>query len=557
MSTLSPYLNAHPEYLALLGRAESDERTLGTGELGNILVFDGDHMIGGTGEFSLSRIAHQHPRIMNYWKRRKKLRVILRYTKFHGGRSTSADLRIPSPDEVHFPNGRSQIVVNPREAKYPAAARKARDRVGRSVKQRPPRPPPRSSPARPSPEVFVTSFTEVHETNQEPFSGGVGPILLDVIPDQSLYYYREWTGTRTPGFGKLKPSQLPVNPHTVKIKEVGQNRMLNYYGGTVEGKFHLDITRYDKGVFVPTDPMHLPLAQNNAVKKLIDQAGRGIEANLAQDAVQFSQMTQMFAHNVQRIVKSVRNLRRGNIPGAVDALTAGRSRSRMPPGRPSRTKDLAENWLELQYGWKPLLNDIHGAMESMSTMMSSDYAFVQSATASAKAREDSLVRFDYDAVRIGPKRGKLATFTTTTCKYNIRFRVAHPLTSFLAQTGFTNPVNLAWEVLPFSFVVDWFLPIGPYLEAMTAWSGLEFVGGSVTQFTKSWILSTVDYDGINIGNPGGGSFVSDHGACQVCVTMLNRGVLTGFPTLTFPQYKNGLASVTHATNALALLRSVF
>jgi len=31
--------------------------------------------------------------------------------------------------------------------------------------------------------------------------------------------------------------------------------------------------------------------------------------------------------------------------------------------------------------------------------------------------------------------------------------------------GLVDPVQIAWEVVPYSFVVDWFLPIGTYLSA--------------------------------------------------------------------------------------------
>lgn len=32
--------------------------------------------------------------------------------------------------------------------------------------------------------------------------------------------------------------------------------------------------------------------------------------------------------------------------------------------------------------------------------------------------------------------------------------------------GFTNPAAVLWEATPFSFVVDWFLPIGDYLKTL-------------------------------------------------------------------------------------------
>jgi hypothetical protein len=36
--------------------------------------------------------------------------------------------------------------------------------------------------------------------------------------------------------------------------------------------------------------------------------------------------------------------------------------------------------------------------------------------------------------------------------------------SEIRQMGVLDPLSVAWEVLPFSFVADWFIPIGTYLE---------------------------------------------------------------------------------------------
>lgn len=49
----------------------------------------------------------------------------------------------------------------------------------------------------------------------------------------------------------------------------------------------------------------------------------------------------------------------------------------------------------------------------------------------------------------------------------------------LNQLGLLNPLGVAWDVVPWSFVVDWFLPIGPVLYALTAPAGLNFVDGSI------------------------------------------------------------------------------
>lgn len=45
--------------------------------------------------------------------------------------------------------------------------------------------------------------------------------------------------------------------------------------------------------------------------------------------------------------------------------------------------------------------------------------------------------------------------------------------------GLLNPALLWWELLPYSFVVDWFLPVGDVLTSLTAGIGMDGVVGGL------------------------------------------------------------------------------
>jgi len=51
--------------------------------------------------------------------------------------------------------------------------------------------------------------------------------------------------------------------------------------------------------------------------------------------------------------------------------------------------------------------------------------------------------------------------------------------SLINAFGLDNPLAIAWEVVPFSFVVDWFLPINRYLKNISALNGLELIHATV------------------------------------------------------------------------------
>lgn len=46
--------------------------------------------------------------------------------------------------------------------------------------------------------------------------------------------------------------------------------------------------------------------------------------------------------------------------------------------------------------------------------------------------------------------------------------------------GLTNPLEVTWELLPFSFVADWFLPIGDYVSILDSTLGYILKGGTNT-----------------------------------------------------------------------------
>jgi hypothetical protein len=75
----------------------------------------------------------------------------------------------------------------------------------------------------------------------------------------------------------------------------------------------------------------------------------------------------------------------------------------------------------------------------------------------------------------------------TKCTLWARLDPNHRGLRSLNQLGLLNPWGLAWDLVPFSFCVDWVLPIGPVLYALTAPAGLIFVDGSIS-FRNSEVM---------------------------------------------------------------------
>ena len=80
--------------------------------------------------------------------------------------------------------------------------------------------------------------------------------------------------------------------------------------------------------------------------------------------------------------------------------------------------------------------------------------------------------------------------------------VSNPNLFLANQLGFVNAGVVAWDVVPFSFVLDWFVNVGQFLAAFTDFWGLTI---SNSQTSLLWIRETTKWQVNNTwpGHPPG------------------------------------------------------
>jgi hypothetical protein len=161
----------------------------------------------------------------------------------------------------------------------------------------------------------------------------------------------------------------------------------------------------------------------------------------------------------------------------------------------SATKASANAWLEYRYGWSPLVMDANQAFKQ-SFMIHEQYENRRLvARASENAMTDSSLGFtDVNA------DGILLSGTTAVKKdYRISAGVIYSvkavksgLEAANAILGFrpNDLIALGWEIIPYSFVVDWFANIGTWISAITPAPGISILGSWVTGVTESRVTVT-------------------------------------------------------------------
>lgn len=142
---------------------------------------------------------------------------------------------------------------------------------------------------------------------------------------------------------------------------------------------------------------------------------------------------------------------------------------------------LASNtWLQWQYGIKPLMRTINDLASHQIELTTRPKYYI--ARASSRATSKS-------STTISGLPGIQTQDASNRVLLKICFSVSNAERYALSTYTSLNPLSIAWELTPYSFVADWFIDIGGYLRmAETALlCGLECHGGMLTRtsLTKS------------------------------------------------------------------------
>jgi len=135
---------------------------------------------------------------------------------------------------------------------------------------------------------------------------------------------------------------------------------------------------------------------------------------------------------------------------------------------PSGARSAAEaSWLEARYGWRPFLKEI----ESILNALKKPYSPRLTARAT-RTRSSTL-----SSTTTGGLGGGFDWPQTVTSVQNVTVRsgvIYEHVLSLEGDFGFTwrDLPSAAWELIPYSFVVDWFINAGSFIEALTPKPGV-------------------------------------------------------------------------------------
>ncbi len=160
----------------------------------------------------------------------------------------------------------------------------------------------------------------------------------------------------------------------------------------------------------------------------------------------------------------------------------------------SNPRDWGNLWLEFTYGWKPLASSIY---ESAQKLMAPGPQGPEAIRVKVGASE----RMQLTQTRVEETPGIfkiLLTRRTERVRFNVLYNIVPSRLNELAGFTSLNPVSVAWELTPYSFVVDWFVDVGGYLRNYenALLYGTDFVDGYMTRSSLGEFIG--DWNGSNL-----------------------------------------------------------
>lgn len=198
-------------------------------------------------------------------------------------------------------------------------------------------------------------------------------------------------------------------------------------------------------------------------------AGQAFTSRVANYGESLSELTETGnmihkrAVQIASIANALRNRNFGRLESIIKQDLPSRVK-RLPKG-----KELANGWLELEFGWKPLVQDVYAAVEAYRNGMASRGQLV-----TALGSKTGYYKPSPTGLSLMNRYSNLeANELTPRVKSKAYGVVSNPAVLTLNELGLANPALLAWQLLPFSFIVDWFLPISQILGTLTNRAGLS------------------------------------------------------------------------------------
>lgn len=219
--------------------------------------------------------------------------------------------------------------------------------------------------------------------------------------------------------------------------------------------------------------------------------------------------------------------------------------------------------LAYKYGVTPFLNDLYDSAAALSAAVQARWDNQQPQRMKITQKRVGFIS-EPTVYFVNPQdvTGVMNLACSDSRRLYVKFHVADPQQYIAARFGFTNPLTTVWDLVPFSFVFDWFSSFNNWLSSFDAGVGIEFDSCFLARRREAFGIpvGSVQSTYFNIGCTVVGSaqgLVVERVSLPSLPQALPQGI-TWSPGLLKKGVSDGLPSLSAArlTSALALLRQL-
>lgn len=314
------------------------------------------------------------------------------------------------------------------------------------------------------------STGEPREFRTRSCSGNWGSWSVTSPPGQTgVYQAKTITDVEVPRFHSLLRCGkfLPLNPCTIetvtRTLTQSQENHLEYKKSCQNNGKALSEERGLNYQYTGSYYLPIPEVPEAVITAVVNAAVADSRAHVF-DALtflgEFAETQRMFKHNLSRFELGVNKLIRKA------------SKYRGP--RSAKLQALAGLWLEWRYGWTPLvysLRDIRARIQGRTDTIAKGRGYQTISISDSKVTHESLSNSD------------VSITSTISGQHIVRGWAASDIGNPFADSGF-DPLVTAYELTTLSFVLDWFVQYGTWIQAVSPFQAGQLLGSCASIKTE-------------------------------------------------------------------------
>lgn len=226
------------------------------------------------------------------------------------------------------------------------------------------------------------------------------------------------------------------------------------------------------------NPQHasMPDLEIKLANNLISQANKA-KIEFLSEAAEAKETVEGIGAVAIRVYKAAKATRQGQFAKALGFLGVSLKDKR------DLLKTPSDFWLAYQFGVKPLVSLVNELNELKNEGFQPQPTKITA--------EESITWTDVQVSYEGYMKIRVTSVHTHVIRAGATISFEDPSDRFIHDYGFDNPVTALWQIVPYSFLIDYFLPVGDWLDANFSYVKPAYSSGWKTTVTKSSVTVEV------------------------------------------------------------------